>query len=97
MELLEEESCRQGSEAADVGCKGAAADSGLAALIAVAAFYHIPARESVLTRDLALQGPASRDDLLLAAKLLGVKARVVCVRDEARLAALPKPALAVLL
>lgn len=97
MELLEEESCREGSDAADVGCKGAGADSGLAALVAVAAFYHIPARQSVLARELALQGPASCDDLLLAARLLGLKARVVCVRDEARLSALPKPALAVLL
>lgn len=97
MELLEEESCRQDSDAATSSSEDAPADSGLAALIAVAAFYHIPAREGVLARELALHGPATCDDLLLAARLLGLKARVVCVRDEARLTAMPKPALAVLL
>jgi subfamily B ATP-binding cassette protein HlyB/CyaB len=95
MELLEEENCQEGSVAAAVGSESVP-DSGLAALVAVAVFYHIPAREGVLARELALQGPATCDDLLLAARLLGLKARVVCVREEARLTALPKPALAVL-
>lgn len=96
MEIFEEERCVSSLDT-DVDSIATPMDSGLTALIAIASFYHIPARADILARELALTGPASCDDLLLAARLIGLKAQVVCVRDEARLAALPKPALAMLL
>src|SRR5690606_7201248 len=54
-----------------------AQDSGLAALVAVAGFHHIPARADDLARGLTLKGAATCDDILLAARSLGLKARIV--------------------
>ncbi|MGO6884406.1 hypothetical protein ACC702_37310, partial [Rhizobium ruizarguesonis] len=43
------------------------ADSGLAAICAVAGYFRIASRPETLSRELALTAPASRDDLLRAA------------------------------
>nr|KZA98932.1 hypothetical protein A4A59_25615 [Rhizobium leguminosarum] len=47
-----------------------------------------------MSRELALTAPAARDDLLRAAKIVGLKARTVRAEKIARLATLPAPALA---
>ena len=70
-------------------------DSGLMALTGVAAFYRIAADVAGLRHELALGSrPADEDDLVRAAALLGLKARVIRPASVARLAALPTPALA---
>jgi subfamily B ATP-binding cassette protein HlyB/CyaB len=69
-------------------------DSGLAALTAVAGYYRIASRPETLSRELALKGPSSREDILRAASRLGLKSRIVSVHDEKRLSTLPAPALA---
>ncbi|MGO6739892.1 type I secretion system permease/ATPase, partial [Rhizobium ruizarguesonis] len=51
------------------------ADSGLAAISAVAGYFRIASRPETLSRELALTAPAARDDLLRVAKIIGLKAR----------------------
>ncbi|MGO6738895.1 type I secretion system permease/ATPase, partial [Rhizobium ruizarguesonis] len=53
----------------------AIADSGLAAISAVAGYFRIASRPETLSRELALTAPAARDDLLRVAKIIGLKAR----------------------
>ncbi|HEV7319267.1 MAG TPA: type I secretion system permease/ATPase [Ensifer sp.] len=71
-------------------------DLGLKALCLVAGFYRIAAQPEVIAKQLALGGPAASDDLLRAAKLVGLKARHVSAVSSARLSALPTPAIACL-
>ena len=69
-------------------------DSGLAALVAVASYFRIAAQPDKLARDLALNKAAGPQDLLRAAKQLGLKARLIEVDNHSRLATLPAPAIA---
>ena len=77
------------------GAPGAAApiDSGLAALCGIAAYYRIAADPAHLAKELALSGEADDRDLLRAAKLIGLKARIVENPSESRLASAPVPAI----
>ena len=68
-------------------------DSGLAALVAVASYFRIAAQPDKLARDLALNKAAGPQDLLRAAKQLGLKARLIEVDSHSRLATLPAPAI----
>ncbi|MFW8583952.1 type I secretion system permease/ATPase [Rhizobium beringeri] len=74
--------------------EAAIADSGLAAISAIAGYFRIASRPETLSRELALTAPAARDDLLRAAKIVGLKARTVRVDKIKRLTTLPAPALA---
>ena len=72
----------------------APADSGLAALCGVSAYYRIPANPAELRRQLTLpERPADFADLVRAAQLLGLKARWVRKLSKKRLGALPAPSL----
>lgn len=71
-------------------------DTGLAALTAIAAYFRITARPDTLSRELAITGTAANDDLLRAAKIIGLKARRVAAVDLKRLATLPTPCIAAL-
>jgi len=95
METFNEE-CRDAGLNPDATCDPQQAESGLTALVAIASYYHIPARPEALSRELALTGGATCEHLLLAAKAIGLKARIVNVSEE-RMAKLPRPAIAVLL
>jgi subfamily B ATP-binding cassette protein HlyB/CyaB len=69
-------------------------DSGLQALCAVAGYYRITSDPVKIARELAIAGrPFASDDLVRAAKLLGLKARVLQRVDGARFARLPTPSL----
>jgi subfamily B ATP-binding cassette protein HlyB/CyaB len=69
-------------------------DPGLSALCAAAAFHRIAADPTQLARELGIDGrTAETNDVLRAAKKLGLKAREVTVAREPRLANLPVPAL----
>lgn len=71
-------------------------DSGLASLAAVAAFFRISCSPADLSRELALTAPATRDDVLRAAKRVGLKAKSV---NETRFSVgkvIPTPCIAVL-
>jgi subfamily B ATP-binding cassette protein HlyB/CyaB len=71
------------------------ADSGLTALCAIAGYYRIAADPLKLAHDLAIVGyDAALDDLVRAAKTLGLKARVVRNVDDVRLSRIPVPAIA---
>jgi subfamily B ATP-binding cassette protein HlyB/CyaB len=68
--------------------------SGLYALAALAGFYRIVADPGYLVRELALRDrPANGKDLVLAAKLIGLKARLVGFERPKRLAGMPVPAI----
>jgi len=71
-------------------------DSGLTALTVIASHYRIPSRPEHLARQLALKVVASTSDICRAAKVLGLKSRLVDVRTDKRLATLPVPAIACL-
>ncbi|OWV90398.1 type I secretion system permease/ATPase [Rhizobium sp. R693] len=71
-------------------------DSGLAALAAIAGYFRIAARPETLVRELALDRPSQADDILRAAKISGLKARIVRSVGKDRLAGLPVPAIACL-
>lgn len=73
---------------------GPLADSGLQALCAIARFYRVPADAAQLRKGLALdETPATDRDIVRAAKMVGLKARIVTKVDMARLAAAPTPAI----
>lgn len=72
------------------------ADSGLIALATIAGYYRIAARPDSLAREFALKGVARTGDIQRAAKSIGLKSRLVDVKDERRLPTLPTPALACL-
>jgi len=74
------------SERADEG------DSGFQALCGIAAYFRIVATPVQLRRELSLhQRAATPEDLVRAAQLVGLKARIIASPDKDRLAALPAP------
>lgn len=72
------------------------ADAGLASLAAVAAFFRISCNPADLSRELALTTEATRDDILRAAKRVGLKAKPVREERFASGKVLPTPCIAVL-
>jgi subfamily B ATP-binding cassette protein HlyB/CyaB len=69
-------------------------DSGLLALCGVAAFFRIPADPSHIRRELAFHGRAADSaDILRAAQLVGLRARIIEGLRPDRLAELPSPAI----
>ena len=69
-------------------------DSGLRGLSGIAAYYRIAADPAYLAKELALSMDEVGDrDLVRAAKLIGLKARVIENPSPARLIAAPVPAL----
>ena len=74
--------------------QGQAVDEGLLALCQIAGFYRIGADPSQLAHKLALQArTAQSEDLVRAAKLLHLKARILHTPSEQRLKTVPTPAL----
>jgi subfamily B ATP-binding cassette protein HlyB/CyaB len=69
------------------------ADSGLLALLMIAAYHGIAADQTMLQHEFG-QEPFSTDKILLAANRLGMKARVI-QQDAARLDRAPLPAIAI--
>ena len=68
--------------------------TGLAALCAIAAYYRIAADPAWLAKELALQGAdAGEKELVRAAKMVGLKARIVENPTASRLAGAPVPSL----
>jgi len=68
--------------------------SGLAALCGIAAYYRIAADPAHLVKELAVQGAeADGGDLVRAAKMIGLKARVIENPSASRLAGAPVPAI----
>jgi ATP-binding cassette, subfamily B, bacterial HlyB/CyaB len=69
-------------------------DSGLACICAVAGYFRIMANPAYLSRELAIgEREMIVDDLLRAAKFVGMKARFVSNVDEKRLRSVPVPAI----
>ena len=69
-------------------------DTGLRAICGIAGYYRIAADPHQLERELALTGRLSNeDDLVRAARLLGLKARVVRGIGWKRLTRIPLPAI----
>lgn len=69
-------------------------DSGLQALSGIAAFYRIAADPNHLQRELAIAGRfASSQDLVRAARAVGLKAREIKLVDVKRLTTIPVPAI----
>jgi subfamily B ATP-binding cassette protein HlyB/CyaB len=69
-------------------------DSGLVSLSLIAAYYRVAADPAQLTHQLALTGQtADAEDLVRAAKVLGLKSRIVKGVTAKRLAAMPLPAI----
>ncbi|MCP1845514.1 subfamily B ATP-binding cassette protein HlyB/CyaB [Bradyrhizobium sp. USDA 4524] len=68
-------------------------DTGLAALCGIAAYYRIAANPASLARELALHGRAEPRDVIRAAKLTGLKARLVSKPSIRRIASVPLPAI----
>ncbi len=80
----------------EAGRGGAAAgpDPGLRALCAIAGYYRIASDPARLARELALAGgPCGPEDILRAARLLGLRARLLLRVDARRFARLPTPAI----
>jgi subfamily B ATP-binding cassette protein HlyB/CyaB len=73
---------------------GAPADPGLRALSGIAAYYRIGADPSQMRRELALGDRDSDEyDLIRAAQMIGLKARLVAGADERRMGKIPTPAI----
>lgn len=71
-------------------------DCGLSALAAIAGYYRLSVNPGAVARQLALGGIAAQgDDLLRAARLVGLKARSITA-GPARMATIPVPAIACL-
>ncbi len=67
-------------------------DSGLQALCGIAAYYRIIATPVQIRRELALHDrEIGSEDLVRAAQLIGLKARIISPLEKNRLAALPAP------
>ncbi|WP_406855969.1 type I secretion system permease/ATPase [Alsobacter sp. KACC 23698] len=70
-------------------------DSGLHGLAGIAAYFRIPADPAHLARELALgERAAEADDIVRAARHVGLKARMLRDASAKRIAAIPMPALA---
>lgn len=67
--------------------------TGLFALAAIAAHYRIAAQPENIARELALQGAIDANDLLRAAKSIGLKARTIATQDIERIKKFPVPAI----
>jgi subfamily B ATP-binding cassette protein HlyB/CyaB len=59
----------------------------------VAAYFRIPADEVSLSRELALTEPGDANDITRAAKLIGLKGRIVRAPTAVRLSSVPTPAI----
>ena len=69
-------------------------DAGLRALCGIAAYYHIAADPAQIRRELALESrQAGFDDLIRAAKRIGMRARAVPRSTDRELAGVPAPAI----
>ncbi|MGY3581598.1 subfamily B ATP-binding cassette protein HlyB/CyaB [Bradyrhizobium sp. USDA 4341] len=68
-------------------------DPGLAALCGIAAYYRIAVDPATLARELALVAGAGPGDVVRAAKLAGLKARLVNRPSIRRVASMPLPAI----
>lgn len=67
-------------------------DSGLACLSAIATYYRIPSDPVFLASQMGLSDCISdTDDILRAAKLLGLKARIVDIKTPKRIESIPGP------
>lgn len=64
------------------------------ALQGVASFHGLPVSPLTLAREMAIAGPASGEDIVRAARRIGLRARVVQGVDVARLLRTPLPAIA---
>ena len=74
--------------------EGTPLDPGLRALCGVAAYYRIGADPVQIARELALGArQANEADLIRAARLIGLRARLVSKITAERLATLPTPAI----
>src|SRR3984957_3280149 len=81
-------------ETAPPPSEGRPLDPGLRALCGIAAYYRIGADPVQVARELALGArQAGEGDLIRAAKLIGLKARLVTKVTAERLATLPTPAI----
>ena len=81
-------------ETAPAPGEGTPLDRGLRALCGIAAYYRIGADPVQLARELALGArEANEGDLVRAAKLVGMRARLVEKVTAERLATLPTPAI----
>ncbi len=73
-------------------------DSALIAICAIAAYFRIPSNPEEIRRELSLQGKkVDEEDILRAAQLIGLKARVIEIRNSERFQRVPVPAIAKLL
>lgn len=80
------------SAGAEAPEEGRPSPSGLSALCGIAAYFRIAADPAYLHRELALaQGDVRPEDILRAARLVGLKARLVEKLNAARLSTLPAP------
>ena len=71
-----------------------ALDAGLRALSGIAAYYRIGADPKQIRRELDLGDRAADDfDLIRAAQMIGLKARLVTGVDEKRMGKIPTPAI----
>lgn len=69
-------------------------NGGISCLCAISAFYRIASDPEQIRRELSLQGKQiSEDDLLRAAQLIGLKARVIEVTSIERFSRVPAPAI----
>src|SRR5271156_2223575 len=69
-------------------------DAGLRALCGIAAYYHVAADPAHLSRELALQDrQADENEIVRAAMLIGLKAKLLVNVSAKRLATLPTPAI----
>lgn len=68
-------------------------DRGLSALCGIAAYYRIPADAIGLARELSLVDQAGPEEIVRAAKAVGLKGRVIDRPDQERLAKVPTPAI----
>jgi ATP-binding cassette, subfamily B, bacterial HlyB/CyaB len=69
-------------------------DSGLHAFCGIAAYYRVLANPTQIRRELAIQAHAvTSEDIVRAAYLVGLKARIICPIHKQRLAKLPSPAI----
>lgn len=81
-------------ETAPLRAEATPLDPGLRALCGIAAYYRIAADPVQLARELALTGRAADEsDLVRAARMVGLKARLVGKVTAERLATLPVPAI----
>ena len=79
---------------AQVDASAVPLDTGLSALALIAGYYRIAAEPAQMKHELAIVGrDAQADDLLRAAKRIGLKARIVNNIGAARLAMAPLPAI----